>query len=104
MRPRPPRSNRTDTLFPSTTLFRSLEEGGVLAEHGVDLGLGPDVELAFLAFAVGVEAAGEAALLGDHLARRPADRLLDAAGVELALRVLPDKRENIDEQIGRAHV
>src|SRR3546814_4937566 len=25
---RPPRSTRTDTLFPYTTLFRSLEEGG----------------------------------------------------------------------------
>src|SRR3546814_204147 len=29
MRRRPPRSTRTDTLFPYTTLFRSLEEGGV---------------------------------------------------------------------------
>src|SRR3546814_2222899 len=27
---RPPRSSRTDTLFPYTTLFRSLEAGGVV--------------------------------------------------------------------------
>src|SRR3546814_11862705 len=31
---RPPRSTRTDTLFPYTTLFRSLVGGGVLAVHG----------------------------------------------------------------------
>src|SRR3546814_20289588 len=33
---RPPRSTRTDTLFPYTTRFRSiviLEQGGVLAQH-----------------------------------------------------------------------
>src|SRR3546814_2714384 len=34
MRRRPPRSTRTDTLFPYTTLFRSLEE----AARRVDLG------------------------------------------------------------------
>src|SRR3546814_742811 len=43
---RPPRSTRTDTLFPYTTLVRSVELGGGLAEIGrdplialVDLGL-----------------------------------------------------------------
>src|SRR3546814_8180736 len=37
---RPPRSTRTDTLFPYTTLFRSpLEESGRLdAQAGLDLG------------------------------------------------------------------
>src|SRR3546814_15870848 len=34
---RPPRSNRTDTLFPYTTLFRS-EAALQLAAHGDDLG------------------------------------------------------------------
>src|SRR3546814_8641646 len=29
---RPPRSTRTDTLFPSTTLFRSLDDGEVICE------------------------------------------------------------------------
>src|SRR3546814_18514436 len=39
---RPPRSTRTDTLVPSTTLFRSavLSEGGL--ERRVVAGLGPD--------------------------------------------------------------
>src|SRR3546814_4879987 len=36
MRRRPPRSTRTDTLFPYTTLFRSLVEAG--AQHGPGLG------------------------------------------------------------------
>src|SRR3546814_7017520 len=39
---RPPRSTRTDTLFPYTTLFRS--HGG----FGEDLGIGADVDLQIL--------------------------------------------------------
>src|SRR3546814_5457588 len=35
---RPPRSTRTDTLFPYTTLFRSDEGGGRVDMVGVDLG------------------------------------------------------------------
>src|SRR3546814_5479312 len=31
---RPPRSTRTDTLFPYTTLFRSSKDGAVLYESG----------------------------------------------------------------------
>src|SRR3546814_4455260 len=45
---RPPRSTRTDTLFPYTTLFRSLE-GNVLAleiaHRIVGLELGPEAEV-----------------------------------------------------------
>src|SRR3546814_15342429 len=40
---RPPRSTRTDTLFPYTTLFRSLDGRGKIVElrlQGGDLGLG----------------------------------------------------------------
>src|SRR3546814_16870130 len=33
---RPPRSTRTDTLFPSTTLFRSLEQACTLAAGNAD--------------------------------------------------------------------
>src|SRR3546814_13760656 len=36
---RPPRSTRTDTLFPYTTLFRSLGLFGV-GQHGIHLGFG----------------------------------------------------------------
>src|SRR3546814_14406721 len=50
---RPPRSTRTDTLFPYTTLFRSvLADGAVADELGV-----PGVDLA----QVGVAAGGERA-------------------------------------------
>src|SRR3546814_13936465 len=39
---RPPRSTRTDTLFPYTTLFRSVDhEPGVLLELGVELAGAP---------------------------------------------------------------
>src|SRR3546814_9470618 len=31
---RPPRSTRTDTLFPYTTLFRSLRQSAIAGEHG----------------------------------------------------------------------
>src|SRR3546814_18609095 len=46
---RPPRSTRTDTLFPSTTLFRSgageIADHRVPAEHGLErLGFEPLVE------------------------------------------------------------
>src|SRR3546814_1462074 len=56
MRRRPPRSTRTDTLFPYTTLFRSVERGlhfpdRLVAGRGVDDQLGqhgivPDADLA----------------------------------------------------------
>src|SRR3546814_11418462 len=41
MRRRPPRSTRTDTLFPYTTLFRSVEEIGGRANsvRGAEVGL-----------------------------------------------------------------
>src|SRR3546814_12255578 len=35
---RPPRSTRTDTLFPYTTLFRSAHAGGAGGEHGAERG------------------------------------------------------------------
>src|SRR3546814_5003706 len=33
---RPPRSTRTDTLFPYTTLFRSQDDFGILLQYGAD--------------------------------------------------------------------
>src|SRR3546814_20704088 len=52
---RPPRSTRTDTLFPYTTLFRSLRDAEALLE------------------AVVAEALGHDAVVGDH--HRAADQL-----------------------------
>src|SRR3546814_3305347 len=37
---RPPRSTRTDTLFPYTTLFRSLFDFGQLVAHDIDEAIG----------------------------------------------------------------
>src|SRR3546814_8288456 len=62
---RPPRSTRTDTLFPYTTLFRSLHPlaGGVVGRD--------------FAFEKGGAAAGEnAALHGTHLFLQPLDPLV----------------------------
>src|SRR3546814_12602921 len=40
MIPRPPRATRTDTLFPYTTLFRSLHLGLIERRHGGEAGGG----------------------------------------------------------------
>ena len=68
-----------------------------LAEEGIDLRLAPDIELPFLMLTVGIEARGEAALGAAHLARHPADGLGDPLRIELALLVLPDQGQEIDE-------
>src|SRR3546814_6125431 len=36
---RPPKSTRTDTLFPYTTLFRSMAQGGDSGNDGTELGV-----------------------------------------------------------------
>src|SRR3546814_20930035 len=46
---RPPRTTRTDTLFPYTTLFRSLGRLD-LADHGVGVQLYPDAPPTLLGF------------------------------------------------------
>ena len=77
------------------------------AERLLDLGETPHIELAFLAFAVGVERRREPATLGTmslgtvlldhHLAHEPADRLGDARGVERRLRLAPGLGHHADE-------
>src|SRR5271165_4843991 len=47
------------------------EERSAFAEHRIDLGFGPDIELALFVLTVGVEAAGEPALLCQHFATDP---------------------------------
>src|SRR3546814_12845961 len=74
---RPPRSTRTDTLFPYTTLFRSFlagQTGGLetLAEHATDAGDGNHVlDLAMLAdrLALGVVVGDDLAFLEQHCHR-----------------------------------
>src|SRR3546814_137817 len=64
MRRRPPRSTRTDTLFPYTTLFRSLRANGLLVMHA-------NLNNA-LAAAQAYRGAAQAAL-AERLAARPID-------------------------------
>src|SRR3546814_16888294 len=46
MRPRPPRSTRTDTLFPYTTLFRSAgHEPGRIAQYSAAIRAGDDRQI-----------------------------------------------------------
>ena len=75
------------------------EEGGVVdAEHLLDLGERPHIELPLLAFAVGVERCGEGSAFRHHLAQEPVDRLGDADGEQLLLPLAPDIRHQLDEQ------
>src|SRR3546814_16656154 len=78
---RPPRSTRTDTLFPYTTLFRSIATGLVLAT-------GPCVD----DLALG-EHAGKERRAGGRTLRHPAmrgtDGLLDVVDAALARIALP---------------
>src|SRR3546814_15766387 len=85
---RPPRSTRTDTLFPYTTLFRSFHRS-LQSTNGIDLGY-PDLgaqrrQCLGAALAHVAETADHGNLAGDH----DVGRALDAV----------DQR-----QIGRAHV
>src|SRR3546814_20124534 len=88
---RPPRSTRTDTLFPYTTLFRS--NAGKARFQGVELEgrwtLGRDVG-----------AAGDRLAVSGSLGYINADylRFIDARGIDVA------DRRKIQNKIGRAHV
>src|SRR3546814_5919363 len=57
LRRRPPRSTRTDTLFPYTTLFRSLYRGDQRVQCGAGVGFDRQIRLAQLAefAAIGVD-------------------------------------------------
>src|SRR3546814_5772584 len=86
---RPPRSTRTDTLFPYTTLFRSV---GLRGATGVELRR-PHLVV------IGVEAADQPAPRGDDLAvvERDVDPLaLDRLAIEI-------ERDEIEAQIIVAH-
>src|SRR3546814_292629 len=74
MTPRPPRSTRTDTLFPDTTLFRSTVDG--------DVGAG---RIAAQVNAVAIAAAAFASAEGD--ARNGAERVAQREQVLLADRL-----------------
>src|SRR3546814_14523753 len=89
---RPPRSTRTDTLFPYTTLFRSVAPIGTAEGDVGDADVGQRQEIGRAAF--GIED-GDAAL--DHRADADAAAFLDRQAVEQA-----KGGRGADEEIGRA--
>src|SRR3546814_7135415 len=119
---RPPRSTRTDTLFPYTTLFRSASY--VLAAENIDdpivgrlVARGLDNELKGTAFAVvdgvdgrthhmklpDLDAAGDSAP-GSIVELRRFDDARGQRRVALAVRSDLDISRHVPAKIGRAHV
>src|SRR3546814_11317328 len=98
MRRRPPRSTRTDTLFPYSTLFRSALDRIAADEPGdLRLGAGGGVVERAAALAV-VEGDAPAVLVGARLAappHQPGEAEADVGG---------GVGGHAQQQIGRAHV
>src|SRR3546814_13155047 len=104
---RPPRSTRTDTLFPYTTLFRSLEVGERRLRHHL-AGAGRD-----RAKLRGVHAGREQLVAGLRAVARERQRWTgdlergDRAVAHQLLRFAAgdvDREQRVLTQIGRAHV
>src|SRR3546814_5948357 len=112
---RPPRSTRTDTLFPYTTLFRSahqdLHKGGLAGTVGAD-----DAEAVAAADAgrevlqhhqrpvAGREALVQVRSLDHRVAAAPAARGLQLGGSELAQPFGALPAQALQAELGRAHV
>src|SRR3546814_13905817 len=94
---RPPRSTRTDTLFPYTTRFRSEAEPGAVAEPDPADARGQPLELDLLARHV--EPAVEMRIVGQQLLHLGVGAI-DVLGVARQRR----PAEGTDAEIGRAHV
>src|SRR3546814_6259091 len=108
---RPPRSTRTDTLFPYTTLFRSLGDIFPDARDSPDVRL-LHVEVQGTGYGI---PAGSDVLEGrrasvDDAALQPVGILFkeaeaeDAKGVRIRPQLLHDEVVVLARQIGRAHV
>src|SRR3546814_10765921 len=81
---RPPRSTRTDTLFPYTTLFRSL------GDHEGEVALHADAPL---------EDVVDQGLVGAHVARHHLQEVVDAAAHRHAARDLRDRADGVLEAL-----
>src|SRR3546814_21182432 len=101
MIPRPPRSTRTDTLFPYTTLFRSHWEGGSEFFGAIT----KKAMLAALSEACSPATAEDCAKLPKpKLAETCAERIPGRGWLPPAL-ITPEQPEaEAEDQIGRAHV
>src|SRR3546814_2934652 len=115
---RPPRSTRTDTLLPYTTLFRSQQVVGRLVEQAAVVGRQADRVVALVdgaeqaaqmlpdARGSGAEHVAAVAAPGDVVAQ-PAQRIVIVAAVvdwqQGTVFGIEDEQQAI-QQIGRAHV
>src|SRR3546814_16614854 len=113
MRRRPPRSTRTDTLFPSTTLFRSSYRFGNAPNQLGQVGVLPNFAIDRQGNPTGGEMAGlrrrvqeaERSRLLDIFARIPRPPLVASLELQVAARHVETGRIAIDVvEIGRAHV
>src|SRR3546814_4635478 len=99
---RPPRSTRTDTLFPYTTLFRSTHEmGAVIGDDGL-ITVG-DRSIRAIACPIGIDAENFAETVKGDVARAAWERMVTSAnGRQLIVGV--DRLDYSKGEIGRAHV
>src|SRR3546814_15878565 len=100
---RPPRSTRTDTLFPYTTLFRSMlqvhpvaHSGYSIAMDSINTWVAPLHDYPWAVTSLFVLVLALAAWLADWITRRVLMRL--------ASRLVQVSSTQWDDEIGRAHV
>src|SRR3546814_16889524 len=93
---RPPRSTRTDTLFPYTTLFRSRRAGLRAAQHPPPAGRGRGGERRRPLPPAGRTARAVAAVAGDLRAGGPAAGL----GTARPLRRAPTSARSAERRVG----
>src|SRR3546814_20842208 len=102
---RPPRSTRTDTLFPYTTLFRSRLRIGDLANRQDERAVGREADAGSLAFAEFRQVAGVGHRHDDVLGTVAAQEDREERALELAVHHLAlDDVLGRRVEIGRAHV
>src|SRR3546814_20716372 len=92
---RPPRSTRTDTLFPYTTLFRSVEGEGLHGARGAGLGTGGRCRGIAVAHEQQVVAAAADALDALEVARTTVD-----VGAHHVLRLAIDRHRSEERRVG----
>src|SRR3546814_3275449 len=105
---RPPRSTLTDTLFPYTTLFRSLRQGRlpaaedrqVFVDHGEELEAEAELPAAAVHLLQGERGAGRRARALAEAVRRHRDDAVDAAGQHQAARRVAENHLGGDDGSG----
>src|SRR3546814_11876931 len=103
---RPPRSTRTDTLFPYTTLFRSVDYQPCRQVEAVAGSRGDEADVARRPVPAALQVGGDVAAEAGQC-QRPGEAGTAAEndpGERLQRRELGDLRHSLQLEIGRAHV